>query len=505
MLVWDPSAQRQLLRCLFLQPSQAADWIRAEREILELDTRMRNLSAALGREEQEERKNDGLSKAAPEVRASLKSKETLHRAAMDRQDKLSQAVQELDDARRRYRLGSLRASEVLHATIHELERARLSAVEARFPSADESMRYIFSRLMTDDVCIVCHTPGRTQKREQMLHAIDNKHCVLCDADVAPRLADPINLTDERVGALRTKVEEAAITAEAQRAALDKSAKEFDGAMRNLAQLNVDVSTLQEEVSALVRQLPPYEQVARRQSDGMADLKKRAGQLRADLQVKREAFAGQMNQYRRQVGEFAERLKAEFDEIANGFLLETASLSWTPMRVQLGQAGTDGRVLSPIEYPSFSVEMTGANFSSVVRRDSPDQVSESQREFIDLAFRMALVKVGSNSQASTMIIDAPESSLDAVFVNRAAKVLAKFANDNASNRLIVTSNLAAGKLIPAALKAAEPDPLKRIGRIVDLFRAGVPTKAMSIMEKEYDELRDELFADIAKSVNHAAGV
>ena len=213
----------------------------------------------------------------------------------------------------------------------------------------------------------------------------------------------------------------------------------------------------------------------------------------------------MNQYRRQVGEFAERLKAVFDEIANGFLLETASLSWTPMRVQVGQAGTDGLVLTPIEYPSFSVEMTGANFPSVVRRDSPDQVSESQREFIDLAFRMALVKVGSKSQASTIIIDAPESSLDAVFVNRAAEVLAKFANDNASNRLIVTSNLAAGKLIPAVLKAAEPDPVARAGRIVDLFKAGVPTKAMSIMEREYEELRGELFADIAESADHATGV
>ena len=71
------------------------------------------------------------------------------------------------------------------------------------------MRYIFSRLMTDDWCTVCHTPGRTQKREQMLHAIDSKHCVLCDADVKTSVADPIDLTDERVGALRARVEEVA--------------------------------------------------------------------------------------------------------------------------------------------------------------------------------------------------------------------------------------------------------------------------------------------------------
>ena len=171
-------------------------------------------------------------------------------------------------------------------------------------------------------------------------------------------------------------------------------------------------------------------------------------------------------------------------------------------VRGAQAGSGGVELTPIEYPSFSVEMTGANFSQVQRRDSPEQVSESQREFIDLAFRMALVRVGSQSQTSTIIIDAPESSLDAVFVNRAAKVLASFANANSTNRLMVTSNLAAGKLIPAMLEAAEDVPRARFERIVDLFKVGVPTRAMMHLREEYQELRKELFKQIDPSITSA---
>ncbi|MDN7560322.1 AAA family ATPase [Burkholderia orbicola] len=500
MLVWDPSAQRQLLRCLFLEPAQAHDWITAEREIVELDTRMRNLKAALDREEREEKAQEHLSKAAPEVRATLKSKETLYEAALKQQEEISQGIEELDSARRRHRLDSLRANEALHAVMHELERARLSAIETRFPTADESMRYIFSRLMSDDVCIVCQTPGRTEKRVQMLHAIDNKHCILCDADMEPSTGNAVDINEERVIALREKVKQATITADAAHAALDDSSQAFDTANLELAERNVEVATLKADIDALVRQLPADEQAARRQNDGFADLKKRTDQLRADLQVKREAFARQMNQYRKQIQGFAERIKAEFDAIAGGFLLETASLSWAPTRVLLGQAGTGGLDLTT-EYPSFSVEMTGANFSDVVRRDSPEQVSESQREFIDLAFRMALVKVGSRSQASTIIIDAPESSLDAVFVNRAAAVLAAFANDNQSNRLIVTSNLAAGKLIPAVLKAAEANPQARLDRIVDLFNAGVSTRAMVELRAEYEALRSDLFTEILETPHH----
>lgn len=501
MLVWDPTAQRQLLRCLFLEPAQSRDWWQTEREILELDTRMRNLQAALSREEKEEHKNQSLSKAAPEIRAELTSKETLLRGVLKNQAKLIESIEELDEARRRHRLDALRAAETLHAVVHELERARLAAVEARYPSADESMRYIFSRLMTDDVCGVCQTPGRQEKRAQMLNAIDTKHCILCDATIEPLAGEPIDFTAERLNLLRIRVQEATITEAASRQSLETSANEYTAAAKRLVELNGEAAELTADVEALVRQLPPDEQVARRQSDDMTKLKKRVEMMSAELQVKREAFAGKLATYRRHIGNFATQVKAAFDEIAGGFLIEDVSLSWTPMRVQLGQAGTSGVTLTPIEYPSFSIEMTGANFSAVQRRDSPEQVSESQREFIDLAFRMALVRVGTQSQTSTIIIDAPESSLDAVFVNRAAKVLATFANANSANRLVVTSNLAAGKLIPAMLKAAENNPRARFDRIVDLFNAGVPTRAMTNLRAEYEELRQELFTQIDERVQH----
>lgn len=502
MLVWDPTAQRQLLRCLFLEPVQARDWWKSEREILDLDSRMRNLQAALSREEKEVRNNEYKSKAVPEVRAQLKSKETLLEAALKRQSKLVENIEELDETRRRHRLDALRAAEALHAAVHELERARLAAVEARYPSADESMRYIFSRLMTDDVCGVCQTPGRQDKRAQMLQAIDTKHCILCNAAIEQVADDPVDLNDERVSALRARVEEAKITDSAARHSLDNSSTEYTASQKGLAELNVEAAELKADIESLVRQLPADEQAARRQSDDMSALKKRVETMSADLQILREAFAGKLTAYRRQIGDFAAQVKAAFDEIAGGFLIEDVSLSWTPMRVQLGQAGTAGVDLTPIEYPSFSIEMTGANFSEVQRRDSPEQVSESQREFIDLAFRMALVRVGSQSQTSTIIIDAPESSLDAVFVNRAAKVLASFANANSTNRLLVTSNLAAGKLIPAMLKAAEDNPRERFGRIVDLFNAGVPTRAMTHLRAEYEELRQELFQQIDESIENA---
>ena len=61
----------------------------------------------------------------------------------------------------------------------------------------------------------------------------------------------------------------------------------------------------------------------------------------------------------------------------------------------------------IEFPAFDLDMSGVDFPSPSRRRGPEQVSESQREFIDLAFRMALIDVASNGRGGSLIIDAPE--------------------------------------------------------------------------------------------------
>lgn len=492
-LVWDPSAQRQLLRQLLLTRDQAASWQSMEREILQADTRMRNLQAALRREEREDAKTRSRVLSAPGVRAALEQLKRDQDGMVGRHDALVVQVEELDGLRHRHRFDLLRAESDLHAAVHELERARLSAVEARFPSLETSLRYIFSRLMTDDLCKVCDTPGRSEIRQELVHAIDARRCLICKTPL-PALPDVVDISEERIALLRATVESgqaAVVTAKAQ---LSESATAFESMSAELSRLAAAIAENKQQIDALIRQLPPEEQSAHRRSQEMTDLHGRVAVLRADIRSKREHFANTMATYRDSIRSFAVDIKREFESAASGFLLESSALTWAPTRQHVGQAGADG--LDPVEYPSFSVEMTGANFGQMsVRRDGPDQVSESQREFIDLAFRMALIQVAAPDKAATILIDAPESSLDAVFVRRAAGVLARFANSNPANRLIATSNLAAGKLIPAMLNAAESDPSRRRERIVDLFELGVPTRAMQELNDEYQELREELFTQI----------
>ena len=74
----------------------------------------------------------------------------------------------------------------------------------------------------------------------------------------------------------------------------------------------------------------------------------------------------------------------------------------------------------------------------------------------------------------------------VFVNRAARVLGKFGRSQLGNRLVVTSNLVAGDLIPALLREAAHEG-NRAERVVNLFTIATPTAAVRDLRKEYEDV------------------
>lgn len=493
-LVWDPGAQRQLLRALLLTPERAREWTTQEREILQLDSRMRNLQAALNREQKERHTTVQQMNSAPAVRAALEAAERTLSKLNDQHTAFSERIEAAEESRNSARLNAMRAQTAHDHALRELERARLMAIDARLPGTEASLRFLFARLMSDDTCLACGTEDVADKRAALQATLEAHRCIVCDSNLPTPAADVIDIGDERLRALKVKVDALAIQAAEQVQRRDDASRAYERGSEALAQCALDRGDAHDKVVALINQLPPEEQRVTAQQQKLDLLNGYVEDLKAQIAVERGKFAGSLNQYREDIQHFADAIKRAFAQAAGGFLFEESSLSWVPKRMQVGQAGAAG--LDPVEYPAFAVELSGSDFVGVQRRDSPNQVSESQREFIDLAFRMALIAVASPEQASTLAIDAPESSLDAVFVDRAADVLARFARagQGALNRLVITSNLGAGPLVPHLLREVAPAG-QRMDRVVDLFHAGVPTRAMLYSKSAYDEYWRELLRDI----------
>ena len=220
----------------------------------------------------------------------------------------------------------------------------------------------------------------------------------------------------------------------------------------------------------------------------------------------------------EVKSVASQLETSFAKFISGFLAEDCKIAYTTRQSRLGQR----TATESFPFPHFVPALTsGVHRANVTVREHGQSVSESQKEFIDLAFRMALLEVAAPDTPAMIVLETPEASLDSVFVPRAADLLRRFAvgSGNAANtRLIASSNVNREQMIPA-LFGAYPDerfhgqvvdePLlrdlpkipmeERDQHVLDLLTIAAPTRALERFRAPYEEERDraifpERFAD-----------
>ncbi len=481
-LVWDDTAQRQILRILLLPVEMAQRWSEDERAILTLNSRVRNLNDTVTRESQLlERAEDALV-GAQEVRDELRNLEPLQVTDTERREALERDLAE-DDVRRGTARGRfLRAQQERESRYRALERAKLIAIDAHFPRTSDTARYILAQILADAECLVCgnRVPAVAADLEAR---IAGGRCVVCASDVARAGPEPSSdaLIQQRVehAALELTVVEPELAA--ARGELDAAEAAFAATLRDVRALSETTTRRAARIAFLIGQLPDEEAQMHQQAAEFAVTRGRLAAMRQELSERREAFNTFVTTQNYTIAERSSAILGAFERYASGFLTESCRLLWSPQPGMLGQTGIQ------IEFPFFELELGGAGFASPVRRSGPEQVSESQREFIDLSFRMALIGVATTGEVGSIVIDAPESSLDAVFARRAAEVLARFAEPGRGNRLVLTSNLVEGELLPDLLRRTTAAGGDNGPQLVNLFQIAAPTAAVRALREEYDRI------------------
>lgn len=89
------------------------------------------------------------------------------------------------------------------------------------------------------------------------------------------------------------------------------------------------------------------------------------------------------------------------------------------------------------------------------RKNSYQLSESQRYFVDIALRMALIELCC--QSSTILIDTPEGSLDIAYESRAGKMFADFSQG--LNQSMLTANINSSQLLLELARICKNERMK----------------------------------------------
>ena len=487
-LVWDPSAQRQLLRMLYLPPDLAQRWTSMERSILANDSRMRNFRAVVGREEKHLTKALAQRSDVPSLRAELQTLETLQESDRTRLNELEGSTEDLDQHRQEARLAYLRAKQERETRFRALEYAKLLAIDARFPGKLETGRYMLTHLLSENACLLCGTVS-PQAAQEYANRLSSDRCLVCDTPLSSsdRILETRIVADKRVARAERNFKAADRELIASTRERQAAETQFDHHNSEMTQLRSEIATRTARLAQIVKFLPPKEADIRKQRMELASIRGRLESMKSELTQERLDFHDFVKQCSEDLFACSESIVESFTEFASKFLSEKISLTWTSRAASVGQGG------QAIPFPAFELNMSGGDFVQTVRRTSPNDVSESQREFIDLSFRMALMRTAGSSAAG-LVIDAPESSLDAVFAKRAGETLIGFSKD-AGNTVVVTSNLIEGNLLPTLIKGISVTPEKR-ARLVDLIEVAHPTAAVTLNQVEYNALRHRLFKPLS---------
>lgn len=473
---WDRNVQRQLLRVLTRDAESAGVLAEAESRHISADSDFRNARVQLGRHKQRFEAlsakvagtgdiNDALMALATEKDAVEMRIRQLEATSESVRDSYNEAVREHE----------ISAMERLLA-LDSLEAARFRLIEAAIPTQDDVFRYLSARLATGQVCPVCGQEGGDISAHWASAA-----CFLCGLTVENVALEAL----ASVAELELSVQHAERAVEANAARLAERTEAMSSAEASLVLERTRRGELEGRVRTLRSQLPADATDLGTHAALVADLESDLETLRADLNGSRSTLQALLELGNEAVRSHQDDIKRVFDEVATMFLVERCHLVPHVTSIRIGQEG------ERFEIQAFDLDLTSSTDVGETLRNTGDDVSESQRVFIDIAFRIALIRTCVSEGTGTMVVDAPEDSLDAVFSTNAAALLAAFVSPpSVDNRLIVATNLVEGSMLPALARLAVIQEQEN-PRLINLLEVAAPTAAVSQRGDKYRWVLDSV--------------
>lgn len=497
-LLWSEEGQFELLRALFLDSTDSKRCVELTDAIFKLDSQIRNKNWRLNElrdklaeiEEATATGDEVTQESIPVLETRLNAvNETLQTLA----ERETREGNELDGLEKQAFEAEIRLDEARS----ELRRSEQGFFRALLPDIPAATELVLGHLIAGEACLVCGSDtSRAQERLRRLEKLCA--CPVCETpDVAKSTGNATSISASRLQRLESKA--AAAAAEHARITdlLQHGRRSFEQLKQDQRNAWREQAQLQSCLSDLRAQIPPSSDEARRLRGQVTAEEKELKALRVQVLKQRKGLAQVLQRASQSISQVADKICADFSHFASQFLEEDCRLDYTMAKRMIGQAGTS------MEFPAFSVQMSSALTKTPSTRGSADQVSESQKEFLDLAFRMAVMRTAASRKSPAMlVIETPEASLDSFFVARAGQMLREFTyvNKECRHTVIASSNLNRENMIPELLGLRGGSRPARANedvasRVINLLEISAKPRALTAHLHHYEKnLKEALSAE-----------
>ena len=497
-LIWNPRGQFEIFRILFFDADRARLFANLQDEIMKLDSAYRNrrhIVNKLAKELEAVENNDG---DLDDLREQLRLREV---DVNTLEEKESDIRQQIDRALNR-KANLLERLEKQRLTLEEEQRefeGLLSNYFVRaYPHLPAVVTNILNHLVSGQGCLVCGT-APVKKQSEYQRKADHGICPFCETEVgAGANAKPLPAkTTAELNELQARMQQV-------RKTIGLLQKELKAVQEDLARLyglhaavTAEYAAARVAVDQLRNKLPPTAEEMEMSRNAIDRGQRELRKMKLEIEEKTANFEKMLAGSRKMLEELSVKLTDRFKYYAGQFLAENCNLSY---REEMRRLGQEGDLLA---FPNFQVTMTSATSPKVgTVRANDSQVSESQKEFVDLAFRMALFDaVRQPGDGVMLVIETPEASLDTVFVKRAGELLRKFADENGEqhNVVLASCNLSHANMVRSLLgidKLTKKQVEKEVPkRLINLLQEAAPNASVRENRQEYEE---ELERSLGKS-------
>lgn len=355
-------------------------------------------------------------------------------------------------------------SVIYDKVISEIKRLETKLYKSIYDKLPDYYFTIEKNLLTEGKCLICNTKSKDIQRKANKMKQSGK-CLICESDLMENI-----VVDERL------VEKLNLLHEEKREKLN----ELNNQKNQLRRLNDKFQKYSDEINLLKEQIDNLERTKivieselsknepdNEKGDMYTEILRKKEKVIEDLEVGiREAYR-ERDQYKKELFEYTQKFKnvinnlnqklsEYFNKYASAFIGMDCKLS------------VMSKTLKRIPHFYYVPEIDGQ-----IRKDIWS-VSESQRFFIDQAFRMAIIDYLQNDieKFSTFFItETPEGSLDIAYESQVAMMFKIFSESN--NKIIFTSNLNSSSFLKELYKGIPK--MERSMRTLDLLKKGKVTR------------------------------
>jgi hypothetical protein len=489
-LVWDPSAQRQIFRVLMLPPARAKEYAEAQQDVISADSSLRNTNQMIKRLRDRASKAEKQADQADAAEAQRTIKIAEADAIRDKLEIASVERVEADEERKAQRLARLKALESRDSRLRELERIKIEALRHWLSPTQDTALYILGHLLAEGRCLVCNTEP-SPVAEDLNQRVREGLCPVCGSKHADQEAvvSVSEVDKARIARLEEELQLATEQITEAEQQMQRSQARFEASEREYVDLEMRRIAVDRELVEILRKIPTERAAVGSANDEISSYEAVATEDRNRLKEAEKRFEAVVSEALQNVQKLQDDIANAFSKYLQLFLKEEASLVYQTVKAKVGQGGGGAR----FNFPAFRLAMTGGAIAGETVRDEPGDVSLSQAEFVDLAFRMALLSIAADDHSSSLVVDAPEASLDFLFAQRAGDQLAEFSWATPTNRVIITSYLPSKHLVTSFLERI-PQPQVRKSRIVDLIHLAADNAALRADRPKYERFLNEVIGN-----------